>query len=161
MHDVNHPQVANAVCRRGLNGRSLPHSQSTLLRRASPAGQPRRADGALVRSFYPLETCDGVSTRRFWAWQGQHQGAKMVSDPPAAPPKRPALPASPTTCPQRHSGTAARVLWCSRPCPSESRPSRRGTEMEVEAFRRGAPSCCSLLPFCLPFCLPVKGWLIR
>lgn len=111
------------MCRRGLNGRSLPHSQSTLLRRASPAGQPRRADGALVRSFYPLETCDGVSTRRFWAWQGQHQGAKMVSDPPAAPPKRPALPASPTTCPQRHSGTAARVLWCSRPCPSESRPS--------------------------------------
>ncbi|PTB81497.1 hypothetical protein M440DRAFT_1387899 [Trichoderma longibrachiatum ATCC 18648] len=36
------------------------------------------------------------------------------------------------------------------------RYSDAAAEMEVEALRRGAPSCCSLLPFFLP----AKSWLI-
>jgi hypothetical protein len=85
----------------------------------SPAGQRSRADGPLMRSVYPLEACDGVSTRRFWAWQGNLRVPNWCQIHRQH--RRSAQPSQ--RLPQRHSGTAARVLWCSRPCPSPSWPS--------------------------------------
>ncbi|KAH0499349.1 hypothetical protein TgHK011_006550 [Trichoderma gracile] len=72
-----------------------------------------------TRSVYPLETCDGVSTRRFWAWQGNLRVPNWCQIHRQQ--RRSAQPSQ--RLPQRHSGTAARVLWCSRPCPSPSWPS--------------------------------------